>query len=69
MYSMKVRCHNGRYMKLSQLRAIGYADRRRQEERRELIVVEKEGSLDAFRKSGYKTLRGYINKREAEQWL
>ena len=69
MYSTKVRCHNGREMKISQLRAIGYACRRRQEEQRELIVVEKEGGLDAFRKSGYKTLRGYINKREAEKWL
>ena len=69
MYSTKVRCHNGREMKISQLRAIGYAYRRRQEEQRELIVVEKEVGLDAFRKSGYKTLRGYINKREAEKWL
>ena len=69
MHSRKVRCKNGREMKISQLRAIGYADRRRKEEQRELIVVEKEGSLDAFRNSGYKTLRGYINKREAEQWL
>ena len=69
MYSAKVRCHNGREMKISQLRAIGYEYRRRQEEQRELIVVEKEGGLDAFRKSGYKTLRGYINKRESEKWL
>ena len=69
MNSRKVRCKNGREMKISQLRAIGYADRRRQEEQRELIIVENEGSLDAFRKSGYKTLRGYINEREAEQWM
>ena len=56
-------------MKVSQLRAIGNAVRQKQAEQRVMLVIEKEGSLDAFRKSGYKTLRGYITKREAEQWL
>ena len=69
MYSPKMRCHNGKSMKVSQLRAIGYAVRQKQADQRVMLIIEKEGSLDAFRKSGYKTIRGYINKREAEGWL
>ena len=47
-------------MKTSQKRAIWYAIQKKREERRESFIIEKEGSLEGFRKSRYKTMYRYI---------
>lgn len=50
-------------MKRSQLNAISYAIQKRENVRREKFLIEKEGSLDEFNKSGYKTLVWYIKSK------
>ena len=50
-------------MKLRQKRAIGYAIRERANKRREAFIIEREGSLDEFKPSGYKTLTWYIKSK------
>lgn len=50
-------------MKLSQKRAISYAYSTRARERRQKFIIEKDGNLDEFRKSKYKTELGYIKKK------
>ena len=50
-------------MKIRQKRAIGYAIRERANRRREAFIIEREGSLDEFKKSGYKTLTWYIKSK------
>lgn len=47
-------------MKLSQKRAISYAISERAKKRRTAYVIEKEGNLNAFKKSKYKSLYWYI---------
>lgn len=43
-----------------QKRAIGYAIRARQKARREAFIIEREGGLEAFKKSRYKSFFWYI---------
>jgi hypothetical protein len=43
-----------------QKRAIGYAIRARAQKRREAFIIEREGGLDSFKKSRYKSLFWYI---------
>ena len=50
-------------MKRSQLNAISYAIQKRENAKREKFIIEKEGSLDAFNKSGYKSLIWYIKSK------
>lgn len=50
-------------MKRSQLNAISYAIQKRENAKREKFLIEKEGGLDAFNKSGYKTLVWYIKSK------
>lgn len=50
-------------MKRSQLNAISYTIQKRENAKRENFIIEKEGSLDNFNKSGYKTLIGYIKAK------
>lgn len=47
-------------MKRSQLYAISYAIQKRENAKREKFIIENEGNLDKFNKSGYKTLIWYI---------
>lgn len=46
--------------KISQLRAISYAYHKRDEERHRALILERDGSLEPFEKSKYKTMLGYI---------
>lgn len=50
-------------MKKSQLNAISYSIQKRENAKREKFIIEHEGSLDNFNKSGYKTLIGYIKAK------
>lgn len=50
-------------MKRSQLNAISYAIQKRENARREKFLIEKEGSLEEFNKSGYKSLVWYIKSK------
>lgn len=50
-------------MKKSQLNAISYAIQKRENANREKFIIEKEGSLDNFNKSGYKSLIWYIKAK------
>lgn len=50
-------------MTIRQKRAIGYAIRKRAQERREAFIISKEGSLDTFKKSRYKSMLWYISTK------
>jgi hypothetical protein len=50
-------------MTIKQKRAISYAIADRARRRREAFLIEKEGGLSGFRKSGYKSLFWYIRAR------
>ena len=52
-----------RKMSISQKRAIGYAVREKSEKKRAAFIVEKEGTLDLFKDSKYKTMHGYIKSK------
>lgn len=43
-----------------QKRAIGYAIRERAQKRREAFIIEREGNLDGFKRSKYKSMLYYI---------
>lgn len=47
-------------MTIKQKRAIGYAVRARAERRRKEFIVDKEGNLNNFKNSKYKTMFYYI---------
>lgn len=47
-------------MTIAQKRAISYAITKRANERRERFIIEKEGSMDGFKKSKYKSMYWYI---------
>lgn len=50
-------------MKRNQLNAISYTIQKRKNAKREKFIIEKEGSLDEFNKSGYKSLIWYIKAK------
>lgn len=50
-------------MKRSQLNAISYAVQKRENDKREKFIIEREGSLENFNKSGYKSLIWYIKSK------
>lgn len=50
-------------MKRSQLNAISYAIQKRENAKREKFIIEREGSLETFNKSGYKSLIWYIKSK------
>lgn len=50
-------------MTVSQKRAISYSISARTKKRRENFIIKKEGSLEGFKKSKYKSLHWYILNR------
>lgn len=47
-------------MTIAQKRAISYAITAKANERRERFIIEKDGSMDGFKKSKYKSMYWYI---------
>lgn len=54
-------------MTIRQKRAISYAVAERARKRREAYIMEREGSLEGFKRSKYKSLHWYIVARYGER--
>lgn len=52
---------------IPQLRAISYSYAKKRDEKRRAFIVEREGNLDGFEKSGYKNMLYYIFNKYGER--